>query len=574
MTVVAPARGRAAGGAGPPGRISLERRAYRPGEAAGYVLVFAATDDREVNRQVFDGRRPAGCLGQRGRRSRAVQLPPSGAGRSAAPLQIAVASGGEAPFAVRRLRQLLERRLGPEWGEWMEAAARFRQPRPRAWTWTTSAGGLLRSLLRRRPWIPAGSTARVPTDAEERAWLDGGDRGERPPSPDRPAGRSAPAHRARRGGAPGLVSLVGAGPGCAGLLTVRGRQRLMAADAVVYDRLAAAALPCDLPVPRRAALRRQDRGPPPGAPGGDQRPARAAGPRGQARRAAQGRRPLRLRSRRRGGRDPGRGGRPVRGGARRDLRRSRRPAWAGIPVTHRGEAVRLTLLTAHESDQARGPPGPLGPAGPGPARDARRLHGSHDPAGGRPRSCWPTGMDPETPAALVQHGTLAVAAIGGLDRCAELPDAVDARRARTAGPVRHRPDGPPRREPRLVPSPAPGRRAAAWSRPRRRGWSEALEAAGAEVVRSRAPLTPATRVVIGADPLTGCVLRSAAEVDALDDERGRPRLGGPARSPGASGTRRPSGPGRAAGAGSGIAGRATAPESLVARIVERRGVEA
>ncbi len=44
----------------------------------------------------------------------------------------------------------------------------------------------------------------------------------------------------------GFVSLVGAGPGDPRLLTLKGRQRLMAADAVVYDHLAETVLPCDL----------------------------------------------------------------------------------------------------------------------------------------------------------------------------------------------------------------------------------------------------------------------------------------------------------------------------------------
>ena len=36
------------------------------------------------------------------------------------------------------------------------------------------------------------------------------------------------------------------------------------------------------------------------------------------------------------------------------------------------------------------------------------------------------------------------------------------------------------------------------------------------------PVTPAARIVMGALPLTGCVVGTAAEVDWLDAERGGP----------------------------------------------------
>jgi hypothetical protein len=49
--------------------------------------------------------------------------------------------------------------------------------------------------------------------------------------------------------------------------------------------------------------------------------------------------------------------------------------------------------------------------------------------------------------------------------------------------------------------------------------TQALEAAGAEVVASPLPMTPATRVVIGSAPLTGCLVRNRAEVEWLDEER-------------------------------------------------------
>ena len=46
---------------------------------------------------------------------------------------------------------------------------------------------------------------------------------------------------------PGWVSLVGAGPGDPGLLTVRGRRALERADVVLYDHLASPSLMASFP---------------------------------------------------------------------------------------------------------------------------------------------------------------------------------------------------------------------------------------------------------------------------------------------------------------------------------------
>jgi uroporphyrinogen-III synthase len=46
----------------------------------------------------------------------------------------------------------------------------------------------------------------------------------------------------------------------------------------------------------------------------------------------------------------------------------------------------------------------------------------------------------------------------------------------------------------------------------------ALEEAGAEIVAVPLPVTPAARIVLGARPLTGCIVRSAAGVEAFDEE--------------------------------------------------------
>jgi len=492
------------------GRVLLEKREYRRGEATGYALVLAATDQRDVNRQIFDDAEAAGIWVNVADDPElcSFHLP---ARVRRGPLEIAVASGGNAPFATRRVRQLLERRLGPEWGPWAEAAARFRDDvrqrglpvpgRERAFElfFTETVDG-------------AGLRARVPSAVEQAAWIDtaraDGEDDEAAPAPRRVA-------PVRTGGGRGFVSLVGAGPGCAGLLTLRGRQRLLAAQDVVYDRLAVPALPCDLP----ADVRLHPVGKEAGQHPMPQDEINAL----LVRLGREGRRAVRLK-----GGDPvvfGRGGEEAEALAAAGIPFEivpgvtsgvAVPAWIGVPVTHRGEAVRLTLVTAHESIKRDGP-------------QVRWDLMAQDPhatiVGYMGVTALPhvvsellrSGMSPTTPAAMVQHGSTA-AQRSVVSTLAGLPDAVaraglgppglfvigpSVEHARRLDWVSEQPLG---RERLVVPASA-GEVVGA------------LEEAGAEVIPVPRPITPAARIVMRALPLTGCVMRTREDVEALDGER-------------------------------------------------------
>ena len=349
VTVVAPEVADALALLAAQDRIALERRRYRDGEAGGYALVFAATDDREANRRVFRDADAAGVWVNVADDPELCSFHlPARVRRGA--LQIAIASGGEAPFVVRRLRQHLERRMGTEWAEWIEAATRFRDE-VRTAVEDPDAREACFERFFRETVRPDRLAARVPTEAEEREWL-----GEKP---SRSGGRtrSAVHHdrplRALGQDRSGFVSLVGAGPGCAGLLTLRGLRRLLEADTVVYDRLAAPALPCDLPM----SVELHGVGKEAGNHPIPQEEINAL----LVRLAREGKRVVRLK-----GGDPyvfGRGGEEAEAlhaegipfevvpGVTSGIAA---PAWLGVPVTHRREAVRLTLVTAHESKKDDG----------------------------------------------------------------------------------------------------------------------------------------------------------------------------------------------------------------------------
>jgi uroporphyrin-III C-methyltransferase/precorrin-2 dehydrogenase/sirohydrochlorin ferrochelatase len=492
------------------GRVILEKRAYRPGDATGYALVLAATDQRDVNRRIFDDAEAAGIWVNVADDPElcSFHLP---ARVRRGPLEIAIASGGSAPFATRRLRQVLERRLGPEWGPWAETAARFRDD-VRQQGLPVSARERAFELFFTETVDGAGLRARVPSAGEQAAWIDaartdGGD-DQTSPAPQR-------VHSPRGDGARGFVSLVGAGPGCAGLLTLRGHQRLRAAQDVVYDRLAVPALPCDLP----AEVRLHPVGKEAGQHPMPQDEINAL----LVRLGQEGRRVVRLK-----GGDPavfGRGGEEAEALAAAAIPFEivpgvtsgvAVPAWIGVPVTHRGEAVRLTLVTAHESIKRDGPQVRWDLM----AQDAHATIVGYMGVTALPNvvaELLRSGMSPKTPAAMVQHGSTA-AQRSVVSTLAELPDAVakadlgppglfvigpSVEHAHRLDWVSQRPLG---RDRLVVPAAATDE-------------VEALEEAGAEVIAVPRPITPAARIVMRALPLTGCVMRSREDVEALDEER-------------------------------------------------------
>ena len=148
----------------------------------------------------------------------------------------------------------------------------------------------------------------------------------------------------------GFVSLVGAGPGDPGLLTLAGRDRLSRADVVVYDRLISPAL-LDYAPPEAERI---FAGKSPQAKALSQDEINAL----LVERGRAGQRVVRLK-----GGDPfvfGRGGEEalalVAAGSPFEVvpgvtSAIAAPAYAGVPVTHRGLASSFAVVTGHEDDE-------------------------------------------------------------------------------------------------------------------------------------------------------------------------------------------------------------------------------
>jgi uroporphyrin-III C-methyltransferase / precorrin-2 dehydrogenase / sirohydrochlorin ferrochelatase len=292
----------------------VHRRRFRPADLEGPWYVVSAAPP-EVNAEVVR------AATERRIFVNAVDDPRSatafaGSTFSRGPVTVAISTGGEAPALARVMREALEHLIGPDVEDWASRAVKLRDD-----------------------WKRDG----VPMERRRDALL----------------ASLAELHRARRTMAPdeiangsgrtGLVSLVGAGPGDAELLTRLAARRLAEADLVLYDALvSSAALSLATKAQRICVGRRR----------GSEPIGQDAIIRTLIRAARRGRRVVRLK-----GGDPfvfGRGGEEALALAGANVpfeivpgvtSAFAAPALAAIPVTHRGLSSAVLVTTGHDTER-------------------------------------------------------------------------------------------------------------------------------------------------------------------------------------------------------------------------------
>lgn len=111
---------------GESGRIHWIEREFQPGDEVGYRLVFCATNSAQVNEQVANKAKEAGALVNVADRPDCCDFAIP-ARFSRGDLIIAVSTEGQSPALARELRNELAQRIGPEYGEYLELAAKVRK---------------------------------------------------------------------------------------------------------------------------------------------------------------------------------------------------------------------------------------------------------------------------------------------------------------------------------------------------------------------------------------------------------------------------------------------------------------
>ena len=108
------------------GEIEHVARTYRPGDLAGAMLAYAATDDETVHAAVACEAEAAGVLlNVVDRPQLCTFIAPSILRRG--DLTVAVSTSGGSPALARRVREDLERSLGPEYERALDVLGRLRR---------------------------------------------------------------------------------------------------------------------------------------------------------------------------------------------------------------------------------------------------------------------------------------------------------------------------------------------------------------------------------------------------------------------------------------------------------------
>ena len=358
------------------GRITHHARVYGDERLDDYWLVIAATDDRALNTRIAAGANAARRL------CNVVDDPalcsfvmPAIVDR--APVTIAIGSSGLSPVLTRWVKGLLETLLPERLGTLAALAGRWRE-RVRV--------AIPDADERRRFWervvngdVAAHAFAGREREAEDalRSGVETWARDDRPRT--------------------GEAYLVGAGPGGADLITIRGRQLLATADVVLYDRLVSAGilsyarrdaeLICVGKTPRRPSITQKQLN------------------RLLVQLVQAGKRVCRLK-----GGDPmifGRGGEELEALAAVGLKFQVVPgisaaegcaAYAGVPLTLRGVAHGVLFTTGHTHDEAVA----LTDFRPGQTLALYMGVAQYAELGA---ALIAGGHDPSTPVAVVENGT-------------------------------------------------------------------------------------------------------------------------------------------------------------------------
>jgi len=359
------------------GRIHLQPEAFQQNQLGEYWLVVAATADRELNSRI------AHAAESQQRFCNVVDdaelcsfVMPAVVKRS--PITVAVSSSGRSPVLARWVKGLIESLLPARLGSLASLAGRWRQ-RVRE--------SITNIDERRRFWekllagpVPEQCYSGAEQQAEaaiEQALAD---------------------WHANDTNTTGEAYLVGAGPGSADLITLRGRQLLSQAEIVLYDRLVGAEV---LEFARRDA-ELISVGKKPGQPSITQEQINRL----LVQLVNRGKRVCRLK-----GGDPmtfGRGGEELEALAAAGLPFQIVPgisavagcaAYAGIPLTLRGVARSVLLTTGHVEDSSHFDLGPLRPD------QTLALYMGVAQYGEIAERLMDHGTDPATPVAVIERGT-------------------------------------------------------------------------------------------------------------------------------------------------------------------------